>query len=333
LALDDAMRSLDDASNQQINWAVGNLLRRRALRDDWRQSAILQHLETRAQNLNAWNELFRRTREALANDDELPRRAQAILKPDKASFDAALDDFIAEMLAAEYLSLLGHQNIRFPSEEDPITTDLISVREGLSYVIEAKNLREPISLSYVAFARWHENRASDPNAFDFTVEFLDLEDPFEDLSAAQASAIRNLVDTLPNRPRPSTFRVTLPGDRTVCIQIGEGRGVMLQYGPGPFLVNSVVEECQRSLVVKLMEPTRKALSQLYSAAVPIDYRRLLFVRWKPPEELLAIGEADNVRGNVQDSLQAFIRSFFPRFALAVLHTGEEPERTPRAHWP
>jgi hypothetical protein len=32
---------------------------------------------------------------------------------------------------------------------------------------------------------------------------------------------------------------------------------MLRHGPGPFLVNEVVEECQRAVVMKLLEPARK----------------------------------------------------------------------------
>jgi hypothetical protein len=99
------------------------------------------------------------------------------------------------------------------------------------------------------------------------------------------------------------------------------------------LVNEVVERCQRAVVMKLMEPARKALAQLYSTAVPTDYRRLLFVRWKPPDEILAIGETENVRTAVLNNFQAFVRAFFPNFAVAILHTGEQLENSPRAQWP
>jgi hypothetical protein len=75
---------------------------------------------------------------------------------------------------------------------------------------------------------------------------------------------------------------------------------MLQYGPGPFLVQPIVDACQCATLIKLLEPMRKALAQLYSTAVPDDYRRLLFVRWKPPDEIPPIGGTDNVRaGNGQ----------------------------------
>jgi len=332
LPIENALDSLSNATNQEIDWAIGDLLRERAVREDWRNCPILQHLETGAQNLTAWNELFRRTRQALAEPNALARKARILLRPDSLSFDVALEDFIAEMLAAQYLFALGHENIRLLSDEEPITTDLMSVENGITYVTEAKNLREPLSLAYVAFSRWHRNHAADPGAFNFTVSLLEFENPFEDLTPAQATAVRNLVDTLPRRPRPSEFRVTLPEDRVVRVRVDEGRAAMVQHGPGPFLVNEVVEDCQRAIVSKLLEPSRKALTQLYAPAVPRAYRKLLFVRWKPPDAVLAIGEADRVRTAVQNEFQAFIREFFDNFAVVILHTGEGPENTPRATW-
>jgi hypothetical protein len=197
LALQDAMRSLNDAHNQEVNWAIGDLLRQRAVREDWRQCPILQHLDVGPPNL---------TSRARSNN--------------VASGRSNLCAF-AEMLGAQYLSVLSHGNIRFPSDEGPITADLMSAHNGITYVTEAKNLREPNSLTYVAFARWHRNRAADPEAFNFTAEFLQLEDPFEDLTAAQALAVRNLGDTLPHRERPSTFLTTLSGDRTVRVRVAE----------------------------------------------------------------------------------------------------------------
>jgi len=95
------------------------------------------------------------------------------------------------------ISLVPREHSLF-SEEEPITADLMSTNN------------EPNSLTYVAFARWHHNRGANPGDFNFAVEFLELEDPFEDLTAVQATAIRNLVDTLPQRQRPSTFAVTSP---------------------------------------------------------------------------------------------------------------------------
>ena len=332
MALEDGLAALGQAGNQQIEWAIGGLLRQRAERDDWRECTILRQLETGEVNLAAWNQLFQSTRESLSDEGQLRVKANTVLQPSSASFDLALDDLIAEMIAAMYLSELDHTNIRFLSEDSAITTDLMSVRDGITYVTEAKNLREPNSLAYVAFARWHHNRAAHPAAFNFSAEFLEIDQPFEDLDSAQINAVRKLVDALPQRQRPSTFLTTLPGNRKLRTRLSEGGGVMAQYGPGPFLVNEAVDRSQRALITKLLEPTRKALTQLYSTKVPDDYRRLLVFRWKPPDEIQAIGEIENVRTPVMSKWQAFIREFFPRFALAIVHTCEDVESTPKATW-
>jgi hypothetical protein len=332
MALEDALRSLNDEPNGQLNWAIGDLLRQRAEREDWRSCAVLRQLETGDAPTAGWNELLRGTRAALVDETMLSEKARTLLQPQSKSFDLALDDFIAEMLAVHYLALLGHVGIRFPSEQYPIMTDIISVHEGITYVTEAKNLREPVSLGRTAFRRWHYNRAADPTAFNFRVEILEIDDPFEDLSAPQAKAICNLIDELPLRSRPSEFSTTLPENRNVLIRITDATPALVQYGQGPFLVAPVVEDCQRSLIVKLLEPIRKALTQLYSPSVPDDYRRLLFIRWKPPDAVAAIGEADHVRTIVMEHCQSLIRAFFPNFALAILHTVEDVGATPKAMW-
>jgi hypothetical protein len=328
----DIIQALQDPDNEPINWAMGDVLRQRATRDDYQNWAILQHLERGARNLQAWNELFRRTRDALSVPEALPAKARVLLGPDNPSFDLVVDDFIAEMLAAQYLRRLGHEGVRFLEEGEPITADLESVHEGAHYVTEAKNLREPNSLTYVAFARWHRNQAARPDWFNFSVEFVELDEPFEDLTAAQVVAVRELVDNLPNRERPSSFAITMPGNRSLRVRLGEGAAVMLRHGPGPFLVDDAVEQCERAVVLKLMEPTRKGLGQLYSTAVPVDYRRLLFVRWKPPEEIFVIGEAGRVRDKIHEKFQTFIRQFFDRFAMTIAHTAEDLENTPIATW-
>jgi hypothetical protein len=80
---------------------------------------------------------------------------------------------------------------------------------------------------------------------------------------------------------------------------------MVRQGPGPFLVRPIVEEAQRSLVVKLMDPARKALSQLYRSEVPAESRRLLLVRWKLPEEIAANGAF--AEGKPDDSVLSWTR--------------------------
>ncbi|HYB62586.1 MAG TPA: hypothetical protein VEH50_14040 [Methylomirabilota bacterium] len=331
MPVEDALHNLGDPGNQQIEWAIGDLLRLRAKRANWRECSILQQLET-GRNINAWNDLFRQTRQALARENDLVRKARTILRPDKESFDQSLEDFIAEMMASIYLAHSGHTDITLPKDDDPITTDLISAQNGTNYVTEAKNLREPNNLAYVAFARWHYNRAAHPDIFNFTVELLNIERPFEDLTSEQTLAVEKIIDSLPARARPSKFTVTLPESRTLSIGLRDGNCGMLQYGPGPFLVNERVEECQRAVIMKLLEPTRKALMQLYSLAVPPNYRKLLFVRWKPPDSIVAIGEAGSVREAVRDRCQEFIRSFFPNFAVVIAHTNEQLESVPPPSW-
>jgi hypothetical protein len=331
VSLQDALNALSIVENQEIDRAVGNLLRARAVRDDWRQCSILQQLET-GRNINVWNELFRRTRQALANEADLPRKAQTLLRPNNSAFDVALEDFIAEMMAVLYLSHLGHADIRFLAQDDPITADLASTQNGMNYITEAKNLREPISLAYVAFRRWHHNRAADPERFNFTVELLRLDDPFEDLTPEQAVAVRSLIDSLPERNRPSEFQITLPEDRVLRLRIVQVGAGMIHHGGGPFLVNEMADECSRAVFLKLLEPMRKALTQLYSSAVPNDYRRLLFVRWKPPDSAAATGETDGIRVTVRDCCQQFVRRFFPNFALTIAHTYEDLENVPHAEW-
>jgi hypothetical protein len=110
------LNRLNEPANAQINWTFGNLLRARATRADWLNCPLLQQLETEAnQNLNAWNELCRRTRESLANETDLQRKAESLLAPDSQEFDVNLDDFLAEMLGAVYLGeIFGLRTSRFP---------------------------------------------------------------------------------------------------------------------------------------------------------------------------------------------------------------------------
>jgi hypothetical protein len=330
MAREDALTALASNANREINFAIGDLLRNRAAREDWRDSVILQQLES-GLNLGGWNGLFRRTREALEEPETLPQKAAIVLNPNNPSFDDALDDFVAELLGVLYLATLDHTNIRFVIG-DQRAPDLTSASEGVSCATEVKNLREPRSLSYIAFARWHRNKAARPDVFNFSVSFLEIDDPFEDLTAQQTTGVHELVDQLPERQRPSMFVVTLPGNRRVRVRIAEGDAHMVRHGPGPFLVEPIVEKCKQAVVLKLLEHSRKALTQLYSSDIPEDTRKLLFVRWKPPEEIAAIGEATTVREAVAQHFEVFFREFFPNLAVTIMHTLEDPADVPRPDW-
>ena len=100
---------------------------------------------------------------------------------------------------------------------------------------------------------------------------------------------------------------------------------MVTQGGGPFRVdgeNGIVAKGRRGLILKLLEHTRKALGQLYAEAVPDNYRRLLFVRWKPPEQFVVAPQAvEQLRAEVQTSLSAFLSIAFTRLQVAITHLG------------
>lgn len=337
MAVEDALRELDTDRNRETAWAFGEPLRIWATRENWRSCILLQHLETNARNLNTWNDLVRSSRLALADEAEFQEKARALLSPRSIRFNDVMEDLIGEMLAAMYLRSLGHRDIHFLSDDGPIHTDLRSIHENHTYVTEAKNLREPRGLTKVAFSRWNHNRAADPGRFAFTIELLDLDDPLGDLTSGQEEVVVALIDDLPEWDRPSRRIRDLPGGRRISITVREGRPMIATYGGGPFRVdgiNGVVAEGRRGLVLKMLEQLRKALSQLYADAVPAEYRRLIFVRWKPPEQFVVAPEGlEEVRNQVQEGLRVFIRSSFPHFSIVIMHTeGEDVEQVPRAAW-
>jgi hypothetical protein len=333
MAKDDALKALKQPENEAVELTIGPLLRQRLDQDGWEEIILLQHLAQSSPRLEGWNGLFSRARKALADPNDLAAKGAQLLGRVRTSlFNDVLDDFIAEMLAVIYLTESGHTAIRFLPDGGPVTIDLESQYEGLTCLTEVKNLREPRSLSIVAFKRWNLNLTTQPDQFAFCADFFDLDDPLRDLTAEQEAGMNALVDDLPNCTVPSEFDRMLPGERRVRVRLTEGSPVMLRHGSGPFLVGPVVEKAMRSLVLKLMDPARKALSQLYRPGVPEDARRLLFVRWKLPEEIAAIGESENVRSVVHEQSQNFLRSFFRDLAVTIMHTLEDPKDAPKATW-
>jgi hypothetical protein len=111
---------------------------------------------------------------------------------------------------------------------------------------------------------------------------------------------------------------------------------MVTQGGGPFRVDGdhgIVANGRRGLILKLLEHTRKALAQLYAEAVPDSFRRLLFVRWKPPEQFLVAPESvDQLRGEIQTSLRTFLSGAFPSLQVAITHTNERPDQAPKVAW-
>jgi hypothetical protein len=333
MAKEDVVKALDRPENAVIESAIGSVLRQLVDKDGWEEVILLQHLDQASSRLEGWNGLFRRARKALADQNDLAAKGSQLLgSVGIPRFNDALDDFIAEMLAVIYLGESGHSAIRFVPDAAPVTVDLESQCGGVTCFTEVKNLREPRSLSLAAFKRWNVSRATHPDDFAFRAEFLDLDDPLRDLTADQETGVNDLLDDLPNRKIPSEFDHMLAGGRKIRVRLREGSPVMLQHGSGPFPVGPVVETAMRSLLLKFMDPARKALSQLYRPEVPEDAKRLLFIRWKLPNEIAAIGESENVRSAVQARAQSFLGSFFPNFALTITHTLEDPKDAPKAVW-
>lgn len=327
------MKALEQPENEPVESTIGSELRVRLDQEGWEEITLLQHLDQSSPRLEGWIGLFSRARQSLANPTDLAAKGSQLLESISCSrFNEILDDFVAEMLAVIYLAESGHTGIRFPPDGGPVTVDVESQYEGVTCFTEVKNLREPRSLSFVAFKRWNVNRARNPDQFKFQADFLDLDDPLRDLTADQEAGVNALVDDLPNHKVPSVFDHMLPGERKIRVGLTEGSPVMLRHGSGPFLVGPVVENAKRSLLLKFMDPARKAISQLYRMGVPEDAKRLLFVRWKLSEEIAAIGEAENVRKVVHEHAQHFLRLFFPNFALTIMHTLEDPKDAPKAKW-
>jgi hypothetical protein len=148
--------------------------------------------------------------------------------------------------------------------------------------------------------------------------------------------VMTLIDELPEWNRPSRRIRDLPGGRRIFVSISDGASVIAAQGGGPFRIDGaggIVVEGQRGLILKLLEPTRKALGQLYADPVPEEYWRLLFVRWKPPEQFVATPEGlEEVRKNIQERVRSFVSPSFARFAIVIAHTDEHAEQMPRAAW-
>lgn len=283
-----------------------------------------------------WNELVRKTRLALADEAELRTKAGLLLSPAEIRFNDVMEDFIAEMHAAQYLRSLGHADIHFLSENDAIRTDLQSRGGECVYVTEAKNLREPRALTKIAFSRWNMRKAAEPGSYEFMASLVAMDDPLGDLTIEQANAVDAIIDDLPRWKRPSEQQRQLPGGRRISIRVNDGPSHIVRYGGGPFRVdgdNGIVAQGQRNLMLKLLEHTRKALSQLYADPVPDAYRRLLYVRWKPPEEFCVTPDGvEQVRTNAREGFRSLIKPYFPHFAIAILHTGEDPEHAAPVRW-
>lgn len=311
----EALERLRESQNEPVQWLLGDLLVSRAGRPDWHECRILQQLAVGSAGAEgAWNGLIGRFRQALANPNNAPMRAKEILNPAAADFDAKLDDLVAEMVAVVYLSGLGYSKFDFCPSGAVVMPDLHAFKDGKDAFIEVKNLREPPSLTLVAFSRWHANRARNAEAFAFEV-MLEYRGIDPDLNREQKEVLERLIDKLPGRMRPDHFSATLPGGIEIAFSLRNGHGVMMTHGPGGPLGPVRIRSSQ-NLTQKLMAPAGKALSQLYGPAVPLDANRVIILRWKVPDDEWLVEE--DVRTQVGAAIQQFLGQLFPHLEVHLM---------------
>lgn len=311
----EARERLQQPQNEPLRWLLGDLLIARVGRADWYQCRVLQQLAIGSQAAEqAWNGLIERFRAVLASPDDARVRAQEILDPAALDFDEKLDDLVAEMVAVVYLSGRGFSGFEFCPPGVLPTPDLTALKDKKQAFIEIKNLREPPSLTIVAFSRWHANRARDPERFQFEV-MINYEGIEPELDREQREALERLIDGLPSRERPGQFVEILPGNRQITISLRDGAGVMMTQGPGGAL-DPVRIRSSQSLVYKLMAPAAKALSQLYSPAVPAGAVRVMILRWKVPDDVWLVEE--DVRRQVGGAIQDFLGQVFPELEVHLI---------------
>lgn len=312
MAARDAITALAAKQNSEIQWLLGAVLIQRAARSDWYDCRILQQLERGT--AKGWNELIGRCRGALSNPEELLERCQKLLNPVALDFDDKLEDFIAEMVAVAYLLREGYADIHFLRANGTSSPDIEARLNGFQTGVEVKQLREPSTVTYVAFRRWNRNKASDPDRYAFDVQ-IDSLDPEFDLTFDQRHGLQEVVDGLPNRARPSEFIHTLADAKRVRFTLRDGEGVMVHHG-GVSGTDDILVDVAQGLVLKALEPMRKALTQLYGGEQQSDVSKMLFFRWQVPDQ--AFMDAIAIRDAVQDGLQNFLGALFPNLQVVIV---------------
>ena len=78
MAKESVIKALDRPGNAAIESTVGPLLRQLLDKEGWREIILLQHLDQASLRLEGWNGLFSRARKALADPNDLPRRANLL---------------------------------------------------------------------------------------------------------------------------------------------------------------------------------------------------------------------------------------------------------------
>lgn len=230
---------------------------------------------------------------------------------------------MAELVSVIYLAKCGFKGFEFLLAIDEAMPDLRAVdNKNTTYFVEVKNLREPNSPTTAAFSRWCRKQIEEPERFRFTAS-IDFRSQIEpDLGQEQVKAVKELVDSLADRQRPSEFQATLPGGLEVSIKVEDGQPVMLSYGTGGAL-DGVAEKRARTFLVKVLDQASKGLRQLYAPHLGLGGRRLLLLRWRVPSDTWLV--ADEMREAVRGSLNGFLAPYFPNLEVHILNNTDRLE--------
>ena len=311
---------LGQPENADAAWLFGDILRKRMAQPDWLENPALQVI-ARKQG-RALSQVVTAVRQSVVGEESLAEKRNQELNPGAADFDKRIEDFLAELVAVVYLRNNGFSNFQFLTSVDRPMPDLRAVKGTVEYFVEVKNLREPNSPTIVAFSRWHRKRIEEPDRFQFTVgvDFLSQIEP--GLDTEQVKALKNVVDSLPERERPSEFHVQLPKGLELRITLNDGSPVMYSHGTGGAL-DPLRESRTNTFLVKVLNQTSKALRQLYASHLDPRAARLLLLRWRVPSDAWFI--ADEIRDTVRSSLEAFLRPYFANLEVHILNNTDNLE--------
>jgi hypothetical protein len=312
---------LAKAENADAQWLLGDALRIRMQHVNYLENPAIQVIARGRGGPLA--SVIKAVRGLAKNPDDLRGKLTQELNPKAADFDNRIEDFLAELVSVIYLAKCGFKEFEFLLARDSAMPDLRAIdKDNVAYFVEVKNLREPNSPTTAAFSIWHRKQIEEPERFRFTAS-IDFRSQIEpDLDQEQVKAVKELVDSLPDRKRPSEFKVTIPGGLEIQIKVEDGEPVMLSYGTGGAL-DDVREKRAKTFLVKVLDQTSKGLRQLYASHLDGDARRLLLLRWRVPSDTWLV--ADEMRNAVRESLKNFLAPYFANLDVHILNNTDQLE--------
>ncbi len=309
---------LAHADNSDGAWLFRDVLHRRMAKPDWLDNSVMQVI---ARNQGtALSRVVSMVRQVVADEGGLVAKKDQDLNPEAPDFDDRISDFIAELVGVIYLNKNGFSNFRFLPAGDKPTPDLRMRKGEDEYFAEVKNLRAPNSPTTVAFSRWHRRRIEEPDRFNFEVliDFLSQIEP--DVDKEQANALRQFVDSLPEKQRPCEFELQLPKNMKLRISIKDGPPVMASHGTGGAL-DPLRDTRTQTFLYKVLDVTSKGLRQLYAPHLDRGLSRLLLLRWNVPDDAWLV--AGEIRDGIRDSLNTMLAAHFPRLEVHILNNTDD----------